>query len=130
MMRSYNKQSGFGLIEVIVALFILGLVVSALAPIMQSNVWGVENTLSRNTARFKAEKILDSLQVMGIHAVVADSNFNCTEADIDKRNYTCTVTPTTLEVYDGVDVVKQVKVDVSYDIVGTTKTLSVEGIVQ
>lgn len=125
-----NKQDGFGLIEVLVALFMLGLIVTALTPIMRSNVWGVENTLARNSARFKAEAILDSLQASGIHVVQSASSFDCTEDTIDKRPFTCDIAVDTMTVYDGVVVAKRVMVDVSWEITGANKTLSVEGVVQ
>lgn len=125
-----NKQGGFGLIEVLVALFMLGLIVTALTPIMRSNVWGVENTLARNSARFKAEAILDSLQASGIHVVQSANSFDCTETSIDKRPFTCDVAVDTMSVYDGVVVAKKVIVGVSWEITGANKTLSVEGVVQ
>lgn len=130
--KNFNNQtqSGFGLIEVLIALFILGLVVTALTPIMRSNVWGVENTLARNSARFKAEAILDSLQVNGIHMVNTSSGVDCTEPEIDKRDFSCSVQATDMEQYDDVVVSKRVIVSVSWEITGATKTLSVEGVVQ
>lgn len=128
--KDHKDQYGFGLIEVLIALFILGLVVTALTPIMRSNVWGVENTLARNSARFKAEAILDSLQVSGINLVNTVNGFDCTESDIDKRDFTCNITATDMQEYDGVVVAKRVVVDVSWEITGATKTLSVEGVVQ
>lgn len=126
-----KQQEGFGLIEVMVALIVLGLMVSAIAPIMKSSVWGVENTLARNSARFKAERILDSLQVTGIHSVASNLvGFDCTEDNIDKRDFSCTVEATTMDSYGGEVVSKGVTVTVSWDITGTSKSISVEGVVQ
>ena len=107
--------------------------VTAIAPIMNSSVWGVENTLARNSARFKAERMLDSLQISGIHMVTQSTNVaegNCREEGIDQRDFTCSYTSSTMDEYEGVVVAKHVTVTVAWEMTGTEKSLVIEGVVQ
>ena len=124
-----SNQAGIGIIEVVVSFVVLGILVAAIAPMMTANVWGLENTLARNAAAYKAERMLDSLQMAGIHQVVTITDAPCSEAGVDKRAFTCSITPTDLTTNFEVVTSKKVVVTVNWTI-NRVHTLSVEGVVQ
>lgn len=122
-------QAGIGIIEVVVSFVVLGIMVAAIAPMMTANVWSLENTLARNAAAYKAERMLDSLQMAGIHQVTTIADAPCSEAGVDKRAFTCSITPTDLTTNFQVVTSKKVVVTVNWTI-NRIHTLSVEGVVQ
>tara|TARA_B110000483_G_scaffold237919_1_gene313576 strand:- start:849 stop:1280 length:432 start_codon:yes stop_codon:yes gene_type:complete len=122
-------QNGIGIIEVVVSFVVLGIMVAAIAPMMTANVWSLENTLARNAAAYKAERMLDSLQMAGIHQVTTVTDFPCSEAGVDKRAFTCSITPTVLTTNFEVVTSKKVVVTINWTI-NRVHTLSVEGVVQ
>ena len=132
-----QNQKGFGLLEVMVSIVVLGLMIVALNKMQVGNRWQLTYNKARSSAMLKAQRIIDSLQVGGINAI--DSGIytkSCNDGDwnqtgqVQKKSFTCIIDVDNLGEKDGYVYSKQVNVTVQWDINNHTHRLVLPGVIE
>lgn len=68
-----NSQKGFGLLEALASMFILALLATAVMTMNYTNHQAALRISTRNEATLIAQRVMDSLQVLGVSRVRSDS---------------------------------------------------------
>ncbi|MGL1903548.1 MAG: prepilin-type N-terminal cleavage/methylation domain-containing protein [Fibrobacterales bacterium] len=100
-----KRQKGAGLIEVLIALFLLSLTFSALHIMQLGNRKVLSNLEGRNFAMVAAQEVMDSLRLVGAPAIVG-----ATAENPGIRNFTQTIV-----TGEGASVIKNVRVQYSIE---------------
>jgi hypothetical protein len=131
-----SSQSGIGLVEAMLTFVVLAFLLTGIVGWQTTNSWTIANANSREVATYKAQRILDSLQGMGIHNLVASDTLSCKDNN-EIRNYYCSWTSRTLDSVfmliksdSSVAISKEIEVSVRWEIKGTPHTIKVTGAVQ
>lgn len=68
-----NSQKGFGLLEALTSMFILALLATAVMTMNYTNHAAALRISTRNEATMIAQRVMDSLQVLGVSRVISGS---------------------------------------------------------
>jgi Tfp pilus assembly protein PilV len=136
-----SNQSGVGLVEAMLTFILLAFLLTAIVGWQNTNSWTIANANSREVATYKAQRLLDSLQAMGIYNIadsigLSDCKDNTTNVK-EVRDYRCGWTSKTLDWIpspansaDTMVISKEVTVSVEWKIKGTPHTINITGAVQ
>lgn len=136
-----TSQSGVGLVEAMLTFVVLAFLLTAIVGWQNTNSWTIANANSREVATYKAQRLLDSLQAMGIHNLdVIKSEYPCkdsTALNVETRAYKCGWETRSLDSIPSLAnssefqvISKEVTVSVKWEIKGTPHTIQVTGAVQ
>jgi len=152
--KGLGSKAGFGIVEVLISILVLGLMAAALNNLQLGNHKTFLRIRGRDGATEVAQHVLDSLKTIGVAAIASSNEGNTvTQLGTVERTwdrglggkvsvvYTPTVTvaatsadyiATNKSKYEDVQHVfaKQVNVKVSWNFAGSTQSIDVSGVVR
>ncbi len=132
---SRRGQAGVGLIEALISILVLGFILAGVSKLMVNSRWSLANTGARNDATYNAERIIDSLQALGVGAVhspgTPGDTLPCPSVGNTKRYYRCVLTVADKDTAaNGRAISKDVTVRVFWTISGAEHSIQMQGAIE